>query len=643
MFFPSGNGGKKMKIAKTSLLILCFFALLLSETQLIKAAAPAHAKMDRIWAMDLYDYNNIPLYDVYPGGQQAYCHVNGYYLGFNFKVKNDGGTAGTLYCKVIDDTGAVKSDMTLAINPGSIGTFAPRMDMPARTYTLTAYIGHVLADGTRVQDEARSFSINPLYILYNIAPVCDNAKFQNTGNTIVNFYVEMPATRSYAWIYVTGQSYGDGYSRLFELYVNDRLVSGQQYPYDHFTYSWNVLSYLVTGSNKIGIKLTTYTYQPTYDQYWLVSSWINVKYTASQHITNSKSWFAPYYKFRNTQWSVVNFGASCPRGLTSGWVEVSGTSFGDQSRRLLKVYIDGQEITPSGGVNVGSPFTWRSPDVINLLYFKKSVTIGIVLTTWESPAGAHWRVSAALDTKSRYEVWGDTDSKWQWNITAVSSGGASLYDTKSSDHENQFLGPTSFEIKSKEHVSYPRFYAGIMTHVPEVCEDAYDVPWWVGWNWGIFATHEIHLSITDPSGNPIPNYYYSSIEGFASPNNDGADITEIGSDMLKILSLIANGLQHPEFGVPLGIASVLIKYQPKSFEYGRETNGVYLKDLRKINRDLSDVLAFTVDYPGSGYYTINIRYVVYIWHWFKPLLGNDVWYTVAEHTFSYSTSYYYGP
>jgi len=479
--------------------------------------------------------------------------------------------------------------------------------------------------------------------VYHISTVCDSHKFQNTGDSILNFYVEMPSSRSYAWIYITGQSYGDIYVRLFELYINDVLV-GRRYPYNSFIYSWDILSYLQTGTNKIGIKLTTYTYSPGYNQYWLVSSWINVKYSASQHITNTQSWFAPYYKFRNTAYNIQNFSSVLPIGITSGVIQVSGTSFGDQYLRRLDVFVDGQAITPSGGVVVGSPFTWTSPDITSLLAFKKYVKVGIRLTTYEYQSGVHWRVTGILKANARFEVWSDNDYRWQWNVHVISGGGASLYDTKMSDHENQFLGPMSFEIKSKEHVSYPRFYVGVMTHVPESCEDAYDLPWWLGYNLGLYITHEIHVSIRDSTGNLIPDAYYSSIEGFASPTTDGQDYYDIGSDMLKILSLIANGLGHPEFGVPAGIASVLIKYKPASFEYGRETNGVYLKDLRRIGDDLSDLLAFTVDYPGSGYYTISLTYKVIIYNWvYFYWGGTDAWFTLTEHTFTYTTQYYYGP
>lgn len=477
--------------------------------------------------------------------------------------------------------------------------------------------------------------------VYHISTVCDSYRFQNTAHTILNFSVEMPTYRSYAQIYVTGKSYGDIYTRLFELYVNGVLI-GKQYPYNSFTYSWNILSYLQTGTNKIGIKLTTYTYSPGYDQYWLVSSWINVRYSASQHISNTESWFAPYYKFRNTAYNIQNFSSALPNGITSGVIKVSGTSFGDQYLRRLDVFVDGQAITPSGGVVVGSPFTWTSPDITGLLAFKKYVKVGIRLTTYEYNSGVHWRVSGSLIANARFEVWPDNDYRWQWNVHVITGGGASLYDTKMSDHENQFLGPMSFEIKSKEHVSYPRFYVGVMTHIPESCEDAYNLPWWLGSNLGLYITHEIHISIRDSSGNLIPDAYYSSIEGFASPTTDGQDYYDIGSDMLKVLSLIASGLGYPEFGVPAGIASVLIKYKPASFEYGRETNGVYLKDLRRIGDDLSDLLAFTVDYPGSGSYTISLTYKVIIYNW-VCWGSTDAWFTLTEHTFTYTTQYYYGP
>ncbi|UCE95129.1 MAG: hypothetical protein JSV51_05145 [Candidatus Bathyarchaeota archaeon] len=487
---------------------------------------------------------------------------------------------------------------------------------------------------------AQSVMAVPLQV-NNISTVCEDHKFQGTGHNIQNFYVEMPSERSYAWIYVTGQSFGDGYTRKFQLYVNDALVA-TRYPWNSFSYSWNIFSYLITGTNKIGIKLTTFEYNP--GVHWIVSSHINVKYSAEEHFTSSESWFAPYYKFRHTGHNIQYFGSALPNGITSGTVKVSGTSFGDRYSRKLEVYVDGQAITPSGGVIVSSSFTWTSPDITNLLAFKTDIEVGIKLTTFEYQSGVHWRVSGSIKTNVRYEVWPDNDYRWQWNVHVISGGGASLYDTQSSDHENQFLGPMAFEMKSKEQVSYPRFYVGSMTHIPESCEDAYDLPWWVGYNLGLYISHEIHVSIRDNYGNYIPSSYYSSIDGFASPTEDGQDYYEIGSDMLKILSLIASGLGHPEFGVPLGIASVLVKYKPASLEFGRETNGVYLKDLRKIGDDLSDLLVFTVDYPGSGYYTISVANKVTIYNWVSFNWGGGlVWFTLAEHIFTYTTQYYYGP
>jgi hypothetical protein len=487
--------------------------------------------------------------------------------------------------------------------------------------------------------------------IYHIATVCDGYKFQNTGNNIIYFNVEMPESRSSAWIYVSGQSYGDIYTRLFELYVNGVKVSGQQYPYDHFSYSWNILSYVNTGSNTIGIKLTTYIYSPGYNQYWLVSCKINVQYTASQHTKTSKSWFAPYVKFRNTAYNILNFTAAVPNGLASGsTIQVSGTAFGDIYSRRLDVFVNDQAITPSGGVVVGpSTFTWTSGDLTSRLTFQKTVKVGVRLTTYEYQSGYCWRVSGALTANSRYDVWPDTDNRWGWNTHAIGNGEATMYDTQSSDHENQFLGPTSFEIKaSKEQDKHPIFYAGVMTHISDAMEDKYDLPWWVGINVGLFLEQEIHISIKDSAGNPVLNSQYFVREGDASPTDTGVDYYGIGSDMLAIVSAVA-GAVDPLAGIPPAIASVLIKYLPNSglgFSYGKETStqGVYLTDHRGVLKRLSDLLIFDVDFPAIGTYTISFKVTVAVynmvtWYWG----GGTSYLQIAQNTFDYAVQYYYGP
>jgi len=486
--------------------------------------------------------------------------------------------------------------------------------------------------------------------IYNISTVCDGYTFKNTGNNILSFSVEMPESRSSAWIYVSGQSYGDIYTRLFELYVNGVKVSGQQYPTDHFSYSWNILSGLNTGSNTIGIKLTTYTYSPGYNQYWLVSCKINVQYTASQHIKTSKSWFAPYVKFRNTAYNILNFTAAVPNGLASGCtIKIDGTATGDVYTRRFDVFVNDQAITPSGGVVVGPrTFTWTSGDLTSRLTFQKTAKVGVRLTTYEYQPGYCWRVTGVLTANARYDVWPDTDSRWGWNTHAIGNGEATMYDTQSSDHENQFLGPTSFEIKaSKEQDKHPIFYAGVMTHISDAMEDKYDLPWWVGVNVGLFLEQEIHISIKDSAGNPVLNSQYFVREGDTSPTDTGVDYYTIGSDMLKIVSAVASVI--PGAGIPPAIASVLIKYLPNSglgFSYGKETStqGVYLTDHRGVLKRLSDLLIFDVDFPAIGTYTFSFKVTVAVYNMVAWAWGGGTSYLlIAQNTFDYAVQYYYGP
>lgn len=476
----------------------------------------------------------------------------------------------------------------------------------------------------------------------NVSTVCDNYTFKNTKWGILNFNVEMPDARSYAWIYATGTNHGDPSNRLFEIYVNNVKVLSQSVPTTGFSVSCNILSNLRTGTNTIGITLTTW--EVPAGVYWSVSSWINAKYTASQHIFSGKNWFSPYYMFKDTQWTVVNFGSNVPNGLVAGWIEVSGQSFGDTSRRLVKVYVDGAEITPSGGLNVGPTFTWRSPDIINNLALKRSVRIGIMLTTWKAPNDCYWRVSAAMDTSARYEVWPDSDTRWKYSDHTVGSAGASLYDINHYQHLNQFLGPTSFEVKTKERDQHPVFYLGMMTHVPSASSSAYDLPWYVGANHGIWIEQDFHVKITKPDGSLLVNYYYQNVQGYCSPSDNGADQVNIGSDMLKILSLIANGLGHPEFGVPIGLESILIKYIPASFSFGKEpsTNGVYLTDWRGTQSDLSDLLVFQANLPDMGTYTVSLQMNIGMYWSAYYIIGGWIYYCLAYHSLNYAFSYYYG-
>jgi hypothetical protein len=279
--------------------------------------------------------------------------------------------------------------------------------------------------------------------------------------------------------------------------------------------------------------------------------------------------------------------------------------------------------------------------------FQKYVVVGIRLTTYEYESGVHWDVSGSISASCRYEVWPDNDGRWQWNWHVITGGSASVYDTSrwSGDY-NQFLAPVSFELKSKEHQAYPYMYVGIMTHVPDECKHAYDLPWWMGINYGLYIKHEIHVSIRKPDGNLISQESYHTTDGLASPTDTGEDQENIGSDMLSIISLVANGLGHPEFGVPVGIAAVLIKYLENSepaFSYGKETNGVYLNDHRGVWEDLSDLLSFQVDLPAIGEYTISINDVVSIHNVLYYYMGGQVDVELANYALTCQCPYYYGP
>ena len=81
-------------------------------------------------------------YSVYPEGVQAYCTPGAGNLGIVISWTNAGTEDGTVFVRVIDDTGAILAEWSPSLRAGEGTLTSLLVDMPMRDYGIAIECGH---------------------------------------------------------------------------------------------------------------------------------------------------------------------------------------------------------------------------------------------------------------------------------------------------------------------------------------------------------------------------------------------------------------------------------------------------------------------------------------------------------------------
>lgn len=453
-----------------------------------------------------------------------------------------------------------------------------------------------------------------------------NSKFQNTGWNQQYYYLYVPAvvTSTTANIVISGTDHGDPYARYLQVYVNSQQVLNQIVQNPSFSFLFDVKSYLNLGAvNTISIILTTWV------GYWSVSSYFQYQYSASQHIAQYSANFLPGYKFHNTGWTQQNFQVELPAEIASAQLTITGQSYNNIYGRILNVYIDSaQVISGGGGLN---SFSYQV-DVSSNVFYKRVTTVGIVLTTWDTPndPGEFWVVSSAISVATRYSNTYDTNAAyWHGNVHPIMQSSGVIYDTSilpggprqglPITWNNTQLGTFSTEVKGQEHsqgageIFTPWFWVGTTVHLDH--EINYNPVYMSTNSWTAWAIDiEVHENMQSITGS---GYSIDSVWG--APNDAGHDQYGAAGDMLAAISILA--YDYPEVAIPFGLAALLANYastqQSSVFTWGIESTGVYLKDYPQLllpgGYDKNDLIVYSVVPPSANtVYLITITTTIRI-------------------------------
>lgn len=118
-----------------------------------------------------------------------------------------------------------------------------------------------------------TWATTAFWVMWAYSPqwVAQNYKFQNTGERVINFYVNTNTFVSLGGLVINLTNYGDPYSRYYRVWINDvkideRIIAGKS-----LTFKYNIQNIIAPNSQvKISIQITTWTN----DWYWTLTSWM---------------------------------------------------------------------------------------------------------------------------------------------------------------------------------------------------------------------------------------------------------------------------------------------------------------------------------------------------------------------------------
>jgi hypothetical protein len=398
--------------------------------------------------------------------------------------------------------------------------------------------------------------------------------------------------------------------------------------------------------NTISIVLTTYV------GYWLVSSYLQYQYSASQHIHTYSANFLPGYIFHNTGWSQQNFIAELPGEIASAQLTITGNEYGQGLLRYVNVYIDGTEVNSSR--ELGS-FSYTF-DVSSNLFFKRTTTVGIVVTTYDtsSSSGEYWAVSASIQVVTRFANLPDTDDGyWAYDSHPVMQNSGVIYlNSETSSEMNLLLAGFSGETKTIEYTQgerdqqTPLFYTGVTVFMNPSAVNDFNYPGTTTTNEGFAANVRSDVSIS-LNGQNIPQGSFEYVQGYQTPPSGSDNCGNIGSDLFNVISILA--ADYPEVSIPAGIGAILMNYMSQSnqqqFQSWADSNGVHLSDtVTTTPQQKSDALYYETNFQllGTGIYTISVTTTISI-IWVYLLEGEPLAQSLTSASFTTQVSYYYGP
>ena len=366
--------------------------------------------------------------------------------------------------------------------------------------------------------------------------------------------------------------------------------------------------------------------------------------TYSQHIEPSVSVFSTNYIFQGTGQSYIYFNAYVAPSISSATVTVQFTDNGDNNERVFDVLVNGNEITPNTGCASNSQGMciwpgeqpWTSSDITGIVANNNYVQVGIKITTFVGS----WTVWAFLSMSARYEPWPDGDANWGSTDHPMVQAHMNLYDT-SNQLNNHFLSAASMEVKTTENEQNPVVFIGVTEHIPDWVQSDYSglFPSYCCSFIGIGITNDIHVSITDSSGNTLGSGTYTVINTYSSPNNSGSDHSNTGQDILNIIAAAASLLPGGQYAAaPASIAAILLNYQGATFSSGTDSSGAFLSDHRESLNDLSDLLQLTLHFNGPGTYMFHLQTTTSI-HLLGSVYGSLTDATLSSQTIYYTSTY----
>jgi len=366
--------------------------------------------------------------------------------------------------------------------------------------------------------------------------------------------------------------------------------------------------------------------------------------TYSQDIEPSVSVFSTNYIFQGTGQSYIYFNAYVAPSISSATVTVQFTDNGDNNERVFDVLVNGNEITPNTGCASNSQGMciwpgeqpWTSSDITGIVANNNYVQVGIKITTFVGS----WTVWAFLSMSARYEPWPDGDANWGSTDHPMVQAHMNLYDT-SNQLNNHFLSAASMEVKTTENEQNPVVFIGVTEHIPDWVQSDYGglFPSYCCSFIGIGITNDIHVSITDSSGNTLGSGTYTVINTYSSPNNSGSDHSNTGQDILNIIAAAASLLPGGQYAAaPASIAAILLNYQGATFSSGTDSSGAFLSDHRESLNDLSDLLQLTLHFNGPGTYMFHLQTTTSI-HLLGSVYGSLTDATLSSQTIYYTSTY----
>ena len=352
-----------------------------------------------------------------------------------------------------------------------------------------------------------------------------------TSSTAHEYIRDVPNSPSYGYLAISGSTSDDPYERDLYVYISNSSTEPSsptitEVVASSFSYSLNVLHYLQKSfaDDYFWVEITTCA---SCGYSWSISSNLHVQYSASTEVSEYEGYFGTGYRFTDTGSTAQTFVAMPANGTVDGDgyssnLYLAYTDYGDSASRTLEVSVDGQTITPAGGVTIsgsgcssGTYCSWESGDISSILAYQPTVTVSVTITT----TSGYWVVQGELLQWARYEIWPDGAAQWTSTIHPIGTATASLYQTQTGSGAtpiNTYLGSFIMTVQTKEglYPSDPVFYAAITTHGASSAVSDYPT------NGLVIAQQEV-LEAVNPAGQYTQGDSFTSLAGYHSPSSSG--------------------------------------------------------------------------------------------------------------------------